>query len=308
MWEPWLARKVATTHGAEKESTMPSIFEKNLSLNAKATSVVGAAQSYRLSGVHICAPGARCELCHQPIKKGADVRSDRTDRKITIGLDCLQRLEFIQRAGRQPEKGELADCLKQRKRWKGEARRRPLVASAVAYFQRRRAGLPSDVRKAFDFLEVAGHPRTIQEGELLLAYYRQADPLWLLRLVRSRLAAQSYHWQTKLGTVITFTVMGAESFNQVRRSDSNSTTLLHLSRVGGYVHEWTYNPTKGSITLKRFTRSWYAWYGAHRAYACAPSRTQTVRVTTRNPEAAPSLDRQFMAAQFEAAGYRVTLC
>ncbi len=283
---------------------MPSIFEKNLNLNANATSVAGAARSYRLSRVRICTQGARCELCHQPIKKGADVRSDRTGRKITIGLDCLQRLEFIQRAGRQPDKGELAACLQQRKRWKGDSRRRPLVASAVAFFQRRRAGLPNDIRQAFDFLEVAGHPRTIEEGEVLLAYYRQADPLWLLRLVRSRLAARSHHWQMKLGTIITFTVMGTESFRQVRQRDSGSTTLLHLSRAGRYVHEWTYDPAKGSITLKRFTRSWYAWYGDYRAYG-TPSSAQTVRVT--NPETAPTLDRLFLAAQFEAAGYRVTL-
>ena len=296
---------------------MPTMFDKNITFNAAATDVAQAASAYVLKCVRTCGPGTRCEACHQPITRGALIRSDRTERQLTIGLDCLERLEYIQRTGQQPPRQALAEDRKARKSWGGNRRRKPLVTSAVSILRQRREAMPEDLQVALDYLEVAGHPRTIEEGERLLDYYRQADPLWLLRIVKSRLRGRENHWRNKLGTVITFKVIGAENFRQVRQSADRE--LLSLSVSGGIVHEWTYLQAEGSITLKRYTYRWYRDFGSFwqqipKLRGRQPSRrppppSPAPAEPARQETAATSpLDRHFLAAQFEAAGYRVTLC
>ncbi len=231
---------------------MPTLFTKNLTLAANAADIVEAAQHYMLVAVTSCGPGARCTLCHQPIRRSALLRFSRTQAERHIGLDCLERLDFIGRSGREPGPGELTAERRARRAWRNDRRRKPIVASAVAFFRQRREVLSSELRSELDFLESAGAPRTIADGERLLAYYRQADPFWLWRLVRQRRP----DWRQRLGTIMTLRVMGAEEFRQIRALPARR-SLLRLTVAGGHVHEWTYDAQSGDITIRRYTRAWY---------------------------------------------------
>ena len=243
---------------------MTKLFTKNVNLAANTADLATAAQTFTLTGVKVCEPGARCQLCHQPIGRAAEIKF-KTGESRYVGLDCLERLEWIRRAGREPVKGELATERRAKRAWRSDRGRKPVIASAVAFLRQRREALPEDERRALDFLEVAGYPRTVEEGEALLAYYRQADPLWLLRLVRQK----HPDWRKKLGTVFTLRVIGAENFRQVRERNTRHKFLSHYSGRQ-YVHEWTYSDEKGTITLKCYSREWYEDKGNYRSRLSKP--------------------------------------
>lgn len=145
---------------------MPTLFVKNVVTIAINTNLATAAQTYEFIGFGSYEEYAHCELCHQRIKRWSAVINKRSGIQIRIGLDCHDKLAHLQATGELVSLRTHREYVSRQKEWI----RKNITASVFAWLK---ANAPAErFADAIRFIDKYGYPRSIAEGEALVAYYK----------------------------------------------------------------------------------------------------------------------------------------